>query len=693
MTMNAKLAKMLLETFKVELQEFHESMIHSLLSLEKTSSKEELRETLKTLFRYSHNIKGAASSASVETVALMAHRLEDLFSEWREKEHIPDKKQIDACLEVVDNITLALKAHSDGQPINVEDYLAPLIGGKTKLKNKDETEDNEYLKLPLKRIERASAKANEFITYRLKLENWFKVIENQLKELNQVNQANAEFLALTKNLATITAMSGQFLGEFSRSVQSLQDELKVMRLLPASTILIPLARTVRDVASHLNKSVELQVHGGDIELDKAILDAIKDPLQHLVRNAIDHGIEETEVRKQLKKPIPATLTIQVTQSAGKIKLQVIDDGQGIDIGKVKKRALTMGLYKEDEIKALNDKQILEIIFTSGFTTQENITEISGRGVGLDAVKNDIQKIKGNIFIDTKVGEGSCFTLTLPLTLATTRGVFFKLKEQMYMLPTLSLTALYEIRSSNLKVVDNQYILVVNQKPVPIKMVSELLGIDDTPLFKNHTYYGLLIEHQGKPMVCLVDAILSEHDCVVKPLPYPFSKLGEFIGVTLTGDSELVLVLDPTFLMERALLQKNSSFQPMTTEQIEVKEFHKKRVLVVDDSLTTRSLCGSALKAAGYETSTAIDGKEGWFLVQSKPFDCIVTDILMPEMDGFELTSLIKKDTRFCHIPIIIVSLLDSEEDKKRGLDAGANAFLVKSEFDTHSLLEIMESLL
>ncbi|KTD09422.1 response regulator [Legionella jamestowniensis] len=692
MAIDAKLAKMLLETFKAELQELHQSMINSLLSLEKISSTEELEEILKTLFRYSHNMKGAAASASVEPIALMAHRLEDLFSNWRQKKYIPNKKQINACLEVIDNLLVVLKAHCQGEVIDVENYLAPLSGGKSILKNQEEMEDSEFIKLPLKRVERASAKANEFITYRLKLENWFKVIEYQLKELSQLPQEN---LALIKNLTAISAASGQFLGEFSRSVQALQDELKVMRMLPVSTILIPLARTVRDVASNLNKTVELQVQGGDIELDKAILDAIKDPLQHLVRNAIAHGIESNEIRKKLKKPIPAKLIIEVTQSAGKIKLSVNDDGQGIQIEKLRKRALAMEFYKQDELNALNDEQILEVIFASGFTTQEDITEIAGRGVGLDAVKSDIEKIKGTISIATKEGKGSSFTLTLPLTLATTRGVFFKLKEQVFMLPTLSLTALYEIKLSDLKVVDNQYILIVKNKPIPIKILNQLLKIDESPLTKHLTYYGLLINYQAKPLIFLVDAIISEHDCVVKPLPFPFSKLKQFIGVTLTGESELVLVLDPVLLMKRALTHKTFSFQQITTDEktIEHQPLHKKRILIVDDSLTTRSLCTSALEAAGYETVTAINGKEAWHLIQTMPFDCIVTDILMPEMNGYELTDMIKKDARFSHIPVIIVSLLDSQEDKDRGFEAGANVFLVKSEFDTHSLLEILESLL
>lgn len=681
MPIDSQLAQMLLETFKTELQELHQSLTESLISLETVAS-EELQETLKTLFRYSHNMKGAAASVGIEPIAQIAHRLEDLFSDWREKNHIPDKKQITACLEVVDNILQVMEAHSNQESVNIADYLAPLEGKKAIHKTNETTTNSDYIKISLKQIERASAKGNELITYRLKLSKWFSLINQSVKELSQLNIDSPSL----KELTTLSADSGQFYSEFSRSIHALQEEFKNMRMLPITNILLPLARTVHDVAASLNKSVELQIHGGDVELDKAVLDALRDPLQHLIRNAIDHGIESDDERRALNKPIPAKILIQVSQSSGKIKLKFSDDGRGINLEKIRQHAIATNLYNPD----YDDNQLLELIFHSGFSLQKEVSQFSGRGVGLDAVKNDILNIKGTITVETELGKGSSFSLTLPLTLATTRGVFFKVNEHIFMLPTLSLNALYEITPDLLKQVDNQYIFIANNKPVPIKLFSQLLDIK-TPDISLNNYYGLFIDHPGNPFILLVDLILDERDCVVKPLPFPYSKLEHYIGVTLTADNELVLVFEPLKLVQMAASQGASGVKPFN--QDELKSEIKKSILVVDDSLTTRCLCTSALESAGYKTRSAVNGKNAWQLLQTDEFDCVVTDVLMPEMDGFELTKLIKTDRKYAHIPVIIISLLDSKKDKQKGLDAGADAFLVKKEFDTRTLIERIETLL
>ena len=690
--MDLKLYQMLQETFQAELHEVHQSLIDDLLALEKIKSKDALEDILKQLFRYSHNIKGAAASASVKSVAVMAHRLEDLFTEWRNTHHFPDKKQISSCLSVVDNLLLALNMEYAGKSVDVDLYLAPLIGGKSILKKMDKVADGEYIKLPLARIEHVSAKANEFIIYQLKLANWFKEIEHLLKEHGPINDEQVELSSIIKKLAMISNDHGSFLGEFARAVQGLQDELKAMRMLPVSTLLTPLVRTVRDLASTLAKSVDLQVEGGEIELDKTILDAIKDPLQHLIRNAIDHGVESDLKRKKLGKPIPAELSIRMSQRSGKIELMVSDDGQGIDREKIKKQVVSKGFYKKDEVDQWDDRQLLDCIFISGFSMQNKITEISGRGVGLDVVKTNIEKIKGTIHVETKQGHGSSFILSLPLTLATTRGVFFKLAEHIFMLPTLALTALYAINASDLTLVDNQYVFIVENKPVSVKMMHGILKTESASPAINCTYYGLFVEHLAQRCVFLVDAIMDEHDCVIKPLPHPYTQLEQYIGVTLTGDRELVLVLDPHKLMNLSQLDDHACFnQPADSTRAAVKVI-KKRVLIVDDSLTARALCTNALEAVGYEAINAINGKRAWELIQKDAFDCVITDILMPELDGFTLTQRIKQHEKYKHIPVIIVSLLDSTEDKQRGLEAGANAFIVKSEFDTHALIDIMASL-
>jgi two-component system chemotaxis sensor kinase CheA len=690
MPIDPKLLQKLRESFKDELRELHHSMIEILLSLEKARSVDKLNEDLKTLFRYSHNMKGAAKSVGIDSISAIAHCLENVFSEWREQHLIPTKAEVNACLEVTDNTILALNDFSNGMLLDVEHYLQPLRGESSQTHHTDEINSREIIKLPLEQVEQANAKANDFITHQLKLANWIKGIELQVHQLDE-NNSNLTNANLSKNLTAILSDGGQLLGDFSRSLQALQDELKAMQMLPISYVLTPLERTVRDLASSLNKSIELHIEGGDIELDKSIIDAIKDPLQHLVRNAIDHGIESNERRKELNKPIPASILIQVYHRSGNVNLKITDDGQGIDIEKIKKCALQKSIYTEEELKNLNDNQILDIIFQSGFSTQDHVTELSGRGVGLDAVSSDIQKIKGHLSVESTLGIGTNFNLILPLTLATSRGVFVKVNEHTFMFPTISLNSLFEINMHHLKWVDNECVMIVNETPIPIQVLSHILNNNSPPLDTKKTYYGLLMGTHNKQLILLVDSILDEHECVVKSLPFPLSKLEQYIGTTLSGNEDLILVLDPSILMQVAYNKKTSWLDP-NVNPLEENEL-KKRVLIVDDSLTTRTLCSSALDAAGYETSTSTDGKKAWQILQEETFDCIVTDIMMPELSGFELTRLIKNSKKHYQTPVIIVSSLQSEQDQKEGLEAGANAYLIKSEFDTHSLIETIESLI
>lgn len=686
--MDLKTYQLLLETFKEELQELHQSLVDGLLSLEKITTPEELEEQLKTLFRFSHNLKGAAASASVNPVAVMAHRLENLFSDWRANHHFPTKAEVNACLAVCDNFFQVLNQCLNQETVDVEQHLKPLTEGISAPVELDRGLQSTTIKLPLARVERANAKADEFITFQLKLSNFFKHLANPLQELRQLPYEHPAFYALLTNLTQISHESEQFLSEFSRAVQSLQDELKAMRMMQISTLLSPLSRTIHTVASQLNKSVELIIEGGDIEMDKAILDAIKDPLTHMARNAVDHGIETDEARKSLNKPIPAKITIRISQIAGRIKLDFSDDGKGIDIEAIKQKALKSGLYTQDEVKQLTDEQLLNCLYMSGFSMQSKVTEISGRGVGLDIVKNNISKINGTISLTTQQGKGTTFTLMLPLTLATTRGVFFKLNEQTLMFPTRSLNAIFQVNLQTLKTVNNQLVFILNQKPIPIRMMSMLLRMDDQISFKSDkTYFGFLINEKEAPIMLLVESIVDEHVCVIKPLPFPYTRLDHYIGVTLTGQGELVLVLDPNKMIELALAQTGQS--PPASQP----EKPKRRILIVDDSLTTRTLCASALEAAGYETMTAINGLNAKELLKKEKFDAVITDIVMPIMDGFELTTWIKANSRTADIPVIIISLLDSKADKEKGLNAGANAFMVKSEFATHSLLELLDGLL
>lgn len=681
MGIDPKLYQALLTTFDLELKEQHQAMVEALIQLENTDQ-DNLDERLATLFRISHNIKGAAKSVSINQIASIAHALEDLFSIWREDKHIPSKKEIDECLIEADKMITAQRDFLEGE------------------KKKEDAEHieiapDEGLKISASLIDKANSKANEFVNFKMHIENIIKMISNVNKEMLELNQSHQlnQLAPLLKQMTRLKDSSNQLLNQYSRSLQTLQDVLQSMRLVSASHVLIPLNRTVRDISQSLHKSVQLKVDGGDIEIDKGILDLLKDPLIHLVRNAIDHGIESDETRKELGKPIPATIHIKVKHQSGKIIIILEDDGSGIDIRKLKHKALKQGLYTQAELTALTDEEAIELIYHSGLSTEENVTEYSGRGVGLDAVKEHIKKMKGSIEVFTTPKKSTRFKLTLPLSLATTRGLIIKQNEFTFMLPTLSLDRLYSISIRDLKEVNNEHTFVIKDSPIPVKCLAGLLDINASAYDPNQKYPAILIGDQNNRILVLIDEILNEHDCVVYPLPAPLDKLTHYIGVINTGQTDLMLVLDPSKLLDVTSTKGFLSFQADNSRIESTVDTKDKRILIVDDSLTTRTIAINTLNAVGFKTKTAVNGQQAWDIIQKQDFDCIVTDIQMPKMNGFELTKKIKKDKELANIPVIMITSLDSEADREKGLSAGANAYLVKKEFDSNKLIDTIRTFL
>lgn len=658
-----KTYQILLETFETELREGCQVLIDTLLQLE-SSEGNNYTENLQTLFRTAHNIKGAAKSVSLTTISTIAHQLEDQFSVWKSDKNRLTKSQIDASLQQADQLLeafYALTKHERTQSI---------------------------LKVPIDRIERANTKADEFITYKLRFENWLKSINQVQRVLSQDRRVHVD---LNNQLIKMVHESRQLFGDFSRAVNELQIHLREMRLISIDTILSPLKRTVRELSNELKKNAVLSISGGDIEMDKAILDLIKDPLQHLLRNAIDHGIESPDVRKKDNKPVQGNICIAVTQDAGYINIEISDDGCGLDPKKIRAKVLQKGLLKSDQIDNLSDTEIFKLILLSGFSTAENLSEISGRGVGMSVVTNNLEKMKGKLAIDSKIGQGTTFTLSVPLTLATARGLLVRINQQVFMLPSLLLDGLYDVSLSQLRLVDSDTVFTIQGQTIPVRFLSNLLQLPSDDLFKTNEFQGILLSGEYGSFLLLVDSIENEQDCVVKPMPNPFDRMPIYLGMTLTGANSLVPVLNTKILSLLAQTYENDFSAIDSTAEISTSVV--KKVLVVDDSLTTRSLAANALRAEGFEVITQNDGLIAWELLQEEQIDCVVTDIKMPIMDGFTLTEKIKSTDKLKYIPVIIVTSCESDDEKRRGVTVGADAYLVKSKFNTRSLIDIIKSVL
>jgi two-component system chemotaxis sensor kinase CheA len=663
MPMDPKIYQQLLITFRDELTDNHKDLVDTLLKMESCDAAN-VQEHLNTVFRIAHNLKGAAMSVSLSQVATLAHELEDKFSDWRKANYKPTKNEINDSLQRADALLTTF------QEIQT-----------------NSTGAGEVLKISLDKIERANIKADEFIAHRLHLENWVKTLNKVSASLTQSQKEDDQ--NIVDQLTVLSENAASFVDDFSQSLLALQDELRSMRLIPVSTVLAPLKRTARELADSVGKKVSLTIEGGDIEIDKTILAFLKDPLQHLLRNAIDHAIEMPEKRHKENKPEEGHIIIKIQQDAGKIKLLFSDDGRGFNVEKIKTQALKNGFISQELFSTMTNEEALLLALRPGLSTSEKVTALSGRGVGLDVVKSNLEKVKGSLKIQSELTKGTTFTLTLPLTLATTRGVLISASGHHLMLPTLSLESLHQINLSDLKPVENERVFIVNNTPIPTKSLQDLLQLPKAQV-EAKSCDGFFLRDANQYYIILVDAIEDEHDCIIKPLPAPFNQMPLYIGVTLTGEGELVPVLNPKAVVD---LARTTTLNNTAREKSGEAVKSVKKILVVDDSLTTRSLAVNALKGAGFDVKSAVDGKQAWETIQKEKFDCVVTDIVMPKMNGFELIKLIKSSQNFSRLPVIVVTSHESDLEKQQGVASGADFYLVKSQFNTRILIDTIWSLL
>ena len=670
--MDPKLYNLLLDTFRGELFDQHKKMIDLLINFETLKTKSQRDETLQELFRISHNIKGSAKSVALDELANQAHKLEDTFTNLKQSSKKPKKSEMDEILSTADSLITTFKK-----------FMASL----------NRAED-EVLQVPLSRVERINAKLGELGIFQLRLISLNKDLANIHSELGKglnISQVNSS--RYLNKLINIENSLDKLSNEFTRDLQVLQQESRMMRLLPVSNLLTPFKRVIRDEADKLGKQVELKVSGGDVEIDKYILDGLNAPLQHIIRNSIAHGIEDPQTRKNIGKKESGLISIDVESMAGEVKFVCQDDGRGLDIAKIKQKAIANELYTREELAQLTTDKIYEIVFNSGFSTASEVSELSGRGVGLDAVLEDVQRVRGQVFIESKKDSGCRFILKVPITMATSRGLFVKCKDKTFMLPTMSLQGLYDVEVDSLERVDNRWVSIIHDKPVVVYDLLELLMDGRNTFATGARVQGVLIGGMNRQILILVDQIVNEHDCVIKPLPHPLDKLKSILGATLTEQAELVMVVNVRELLEFSAECHSFSLNSRDDVASINEEKVLQNVLIVDDAITTRSLTMNAFSAAGYNPFCAENGQKALDIIRNNKIDCVVTDVEMPVMGGIELIHLIRKDDEISNVPVVIVTAHDNKNYQKQGMDAGASAFLIKKSLDTRSLINKVESLL
>lgn len=497
-----------------------------------------------------------------------------------------------------------------------------------------------------------------------------------------------------RSLVSIAKAYADDTSRTSAVVGDLQEQAMELRMLPVSTVFNSFPRAMRDLARQYKKDVELVIEGGDTELDKKVLEEINDPLVHIMRNAVDHGIEPAADRVAAGKPAAGTIRLSARQEGDHIVIEVSDDGAGIDPSRVKAAAVRKGYLTESEAKSMSDREARYLIFEKGFSTAAIITEISGRGVGMDVVREFVvERLKGSLDVDSELGQGTRFRLTIPLTLAIIRALLLRVSGQTFALPTSSVEETARVQPSEIIKVEGHEVIRRQRRTIPLVPLRDILGLD---AIEHDSEGGKIpvatLAFSGHRLGLIVDAFVGEQQIVIKTLGTHLKRVDNVAGVTILGAGEVVPILNVPDLMTNG--RQLTGARMRRTGQVKEKQSGPSKILICEDSFTTRELERSIFEAAGYDVETATDGAMGLArLREGLNPDAVVTDVQMPNMTGFELTKAIKSDESLAHIPVIIVTSLERDEEKAEGINAGADAYITKSVFNQDTLLETVERLI
>jgi two-component system sensor histidine kinase and response regulator WspE len=511
----------------------------------------------------------------------------------------------------------------------------------------------------------------------------------------------ADLLASARTqLAACRELLSDRVAEFDRRMRNSDDlstrlyrEVISSRMRPFRDGVQGLPRLVRDLSRQLGKSVRLEIKGENTEVDRDILERLDAPFNHLVRNAIDHGLETPEQRRAAGKPETCQVTIAAAHHAGLLSITVTDDGRGIDMDRLRTKVVQRGHTSADVARQLSDAELVEFLFLPGFSTASHVTEISGRGVGLDVVHTMVQSAGGRLQVHSELGRGTTFQITLPVTLSVLRAVIVEIAGEPYAFPHNRIERLIRVPRSELRSLENRQYFEVDGHNVGIVMAHQVLQLEGSQPTHDDLPVVLLSERSTR-FGLVVDSLLGEQDLVIRPMDRRLGKIPNLHAVAILDDGSPVLIVDPDDL--RCSIEKllqGSRLQRAGAAAAQSGSHKRKRVLVVDDSITVREVERQLLANHGYLVEVAVDGMDGWNLVREGNFDLVISDIDMPRLDGLELVRKMKADSRLQAIPVVIVSYKDREEDRLRGLDAGANYYLTKSSFHDDTLIEAVRELI
>lgn len=708
------------QDFLLEAREHLHTITSGLLELEKTEEPSE--KLVETIYRAAHSLKGAAHAVDMPKVAYLCQSIEGVFSSLKDNTLILRKNDYDLLQRSMDSLsTLVEDADSDDRESrSLAKTLDALKSGPSKdidlslaeeiieikPQNREATScpedqikvvETDTVRVKSAKVDSLLLQAEEMISVNLAIDQRLSEAHDllfTLKDCKRALNVNDEqsFKVSLQSLENSVERIVKSLSLDGKAARSLLDRLlkdaKSVIMLPSSTLLQSFPKMVRDTSRTMGKDVDFHVEGGDVEVDKRILEGMKDPLIHLIRNALDHGVEKPEERIASGKPPKASLKLSFAYSeGGQLDIEITDDGRGLDTDKIKKKAISSGILSEGEALSMEEGEVFNLVFRSGFSTTQLITDISGRGLGMAIVRENVESLGGTIVPHSTEGKGTTFKIRLPLSMATFRGVLVKEWERFFILPTSRVIKVTQIQDDQVRYLEGRETITLDGSTYPLVRLGTVLSLNPPERYETPHRFPVVIASSGPlSFAFAVQSVLGEQEILLKGLGPQLIKVPFVSGATVMGSGKVVPVLRIKDLLQRA----TEIGTPFLIEKIEKKTLS---VLLVEDSITSRTLLKNILTASGYRVETAVDGQEGLDIFNRESFDIVVSDVEMPRMNGFELTKAIRSNLTKGALPVILVTSLDTQKDKEMGVEAGADAYIVKSSFDQGNLLEVMRRLL
>ena len=539
----------------------------------------------------------------------------------------------------------------------------------------------------LKRMQNNGLRALENLNVHLKEHALSLEAQEALEDARRL-LAESQQLLVEKN-----AELDEFVWQASQRAQVLYDTALACRMRPFADVLNGQVRMVRDLGRSLGKQVRLEIEGEKTQVDRDVLEKLEAPLTHLLRNAVDHGIETPEQRLLAGKPAEGLIRLRASHQAGLLVLELSDDGNGVDLEKVRSSIIERQLSTAQTAAQLSEEELLTFLFLPGFSLRDTVTEVSGRGVGLDAVQHMVRQLRGAVVLEQTAGEGSRFHLEVPLTLSVVRSLVVEVGGEAYAFPLAHIERMCDLEAADIVQVEGRQHFWYEGRHVGLVAASQLL---QRPVNQGHqpTLKVVVIRERDTIYGVAVERFIGERTLVVLPLDERLGKVQDISAGALLDDGSVVLIVDVEDMLRSVdKLLNTGRLERIARQGDQAVEVARKRILVVDDSLTVRELQRKLLLNRGYDVAVAVDGMDGWNALRSEDFDLLITDIDMPRMDGIELVTLLRRDNRLQSLPVMVVSYKDREEDRRRGLDAGADYYLAKASFHDDALLDAVVELI